>query len=314
MTVLAHTAPLAFRRGQLDALSRTLLASPALYTAEMRECLALRTLARAWAQYREDRAITIGESLIGAENAGERDAFLTLLETALPSRTHELAGAIRRVRSIAIRPLAAEAAATAAIVEASAAELDAVREILASDKLPSDPVLRVGTLVRALRRSADVDTDPLRATASSPCWAVNLLAAASGAPFGLTPLPCPEIVSRRMFRADLDDDARRDAIVENLLEALHETLCEIVRVQRASAAFREEFTGLRGNSRLTDAWLLLFAFDAMTPAQLSRALSCSKPGAKKLLQSLDAEHFAGCGDAFAGYVNRRQFPVAFPSG
>lgn len=110
MSFAPHTAPLAFRRGQLDALARTLLASPALYTPEMRECLALRTLGRTWAQYREDRGITMGESLIGAEIAAERDAFLTLLETALPSRRHELAGAIRRARSVAIRPLAAEAA------------------------------------------------------------------------------------------------------------------------------------------------------------------------------------------------------------
>ena len=312
MSLASHTVPLAFRRGQLDALARTLLASPALYTAEMRECLALRTLGRAWTQYREDRAIASGENLIGAENAAERDAFLTLLETALPSRRHELAGAIRRVRSIAIRPLAAEAAATAAIVEASAPELDAVREILASDKLSVDPVFRVATLVRALRRSADVDTDPLSATASSPCWAVNLLAAIDGAPFGLPPLPCPGVVSRRMFRADLDDEARRVAIVERVLDALHEALCEIVRVQRASAAFREAFDKLRGNSRLYSSWMLLFAFGAMTPAQLARALPCSKPGATKLLQALESEHFAGCGDGFAPFMSRLQFAVAFP--
>lgn len=312
MSLASHTAPLAFRRGQLDALARTWLASPALYTPEMRECLALRTLARAWSQYREDRAISTGENLIGAENAAERDAFLILLETALPSRRHELAGAIRRVRSIAIRPLAAEAAATAAIVDASAVELDAVREILASDKLPHDPVFRLATLIRALRRSADVDVDPLSATATSPCWAINLLAAVDAGAFRLCPLPCPGIVSRRMFRADLDDDARREAIVERVLEALHETLCEIARVPRASAAFRDAFDKLRGNSRLYIAWMLLFALGAMTPAQLARALPCSKPGATKLLQALRAQHFAGGGDEFAAFGSRMQFATAFP--
>lgn len=312
MTPLSHVAPLAFRRGQLDALARSWLASPALYTAEMRDCLALRTLGRAWTQYREDRGITMGESLIGAENAAERDAFLTLLETALPSRRHELVGAIRRVRSIAIRPLAAEAAATAAIVEASKPDLDAVREILASEKLPVDPVFRVATIVRALRRSADVDAGPLTATASSPCWAVNLLAAVDGEPFGLNPLPCPAIVSRRMFRADLDEDVRRDAIVERVLEALHETLCEIVRVQRASEAFRDEFSELRGNSRLYDAWMLLFSWETMTPAQLARALPCSKPGATKLLQRLIEQHFVGRDDGLAPYSSRRHFAIAFP--
>jgi hypothetical protein len=312
MTVLTHVAPLAFRRGQLDALARTLLASPALYTAEMRECLALRTLGRTWAQYREDRGITMGESLIGAENAAERDAFLLLLETALPSRRHELAGAIRRVRTITIRPLAAEAAATAAIVEASAPELDAVRSVLASDKLSSDPVLRLITMVRALRRSADVAADPLGATASSPCWAVNLLGAVDGAPFGLNPLPCPALVARRVFRADVDEDARRDAIVENLLEALHETLCEAVRVQRASSAFGEAITGLRGNSRLYDAWMLLFAFGSMTPAQLARALPCTKAGAAKLLRGLGAHHLAVHHGSGQPFLCRVSFPAAFP--
>lgn len=50
-----HTAAIAFRQGQIDALARTLFGSPALYSAEMRECLALRALVRAWSQYREDR-------------------------------------------------------------------------------------------------------------------------------------------------------------------------------------------------------------------------------------------------------------------
>lgn len=312
MSLALHTAPLAFRRGQLDALGRAWLSCPALYSAEMRACLALRTLGRAWVQYREDRAIATGENLIGAENAAERDAFLFLLETALQSRTHDLVGAIRRVRSIAIRPLAAEAAATAAIVEASAPELDAVREILASDKLPVDPVFRVTTLVRTLRRSADVDTDPLGATATSPCWAVNLLAAVDGAPFGLNPLPCPGIVSRRMFRADVDEDARRDAIVENLLEALHQTLCEIVRVERASRAFREAFDNLRGNSRLYSAWMLLFGFGALTAAQLARALPCTKAGAAKLLRQMQDGHFAAHRGANQAYGCTVNFPIAFP--
>ena len=60
MSLALHTAPLAFRRGQLDALGRAWLSCPALYSAEMRACLALRTLGRAWVQYREDRAIATG--------------------------------------------------------------------------------------------------------------------------------------------------------------------------------------------------------------------------------------------------------------
>src|SRR3546814_14871064 len=76
MPPIAHMNTIAFRQGQIDALARTLLASPALYSAEMRHCLALRTLVRAWSQYREDRAIVTGASVIGAECAAQRDAFL----------------------------------------------------------------------------------------------------------------------------------------------------------------------------------------------------------------------------------------------
>src|SRR3546814_14307755 len=68
----------------------------------MRQCFALRTLVRAWSQYREDRAVMMGENLIGGECAAERDAFLTLLAAALPDPRSDLARAIQRVRQTAI--------------------------------------------------------------------------------------------------------------------------------------------------------------------------------------------------------------------
>ena len=92
-------SPIAENETAADALARTLLASPALYSAEMRHCLALRTLVRAWSQYREDRAIVTGASVIGAECAAQRDAVLSLLAAALPDHRSDVSGAIRRVRS-----------------------------------------------------------------------------------------------------------------------------------------------------------------------------------------------------------------------
>src|SRR3546814_16002035 len=71
-----------------------------------------------------------------------------------------------------------------------------------------------------------------------------------------------------------------------MLDAFHETLCEIGRIPRAAAAFEAAFPALRGNSRLFPAWMLLFAFGALTPAQLARALPCNKEGAGKLLRPL----------------------------
>ncbi len=313
MTLPVHSAAIAFRQGQIDALARTLFASPTLYPAEMRESFALRALQRAWDQYREDRAILTGASVIGAECAAERDAFLALLASILPKPRGDLGQAIARVRQTAIRPLAAEAAATAALVDAGADELARVRDVVMSPNLPADPVARILAIVGRLRRSSDVDGDPLSATARSPCWAVNLLAVAEPALFGLSahPLPCPGLVRRRLFRADRDPDTDRDDVVELLLESFHETLCDIARIPRAAAVFGEAFPALRGNSRLFPAWMLLFALGALTPAQLARALPCTKAGAGKLLRQLRDGQFAVNNGPQEPYGCSRQFPVSF---
>lgn len=313
MSPSPHTVAIAFRQGQIDALARTLFASPALYPAEMRQCFALRTLVRAWSQYREDRAVMMGENLIGGECAAERDAFLTLLAAALPDPRSDLARAIQRVRQTAIRPLAAEAAATAVIVDAGLEELEAGRLVAASPNLPADPAARLLAIVRRLRRSADVDGDPLSATATSPCWAVNLLAVAEPALFGLTPhpLPFPGLVCRRLFRADRDADRDRDDIAVLVLEALHESLCDIARIPRAAAAFGEAFPALREHSRLHSVWMLLFAYGSITPAQLARALPCTKAGAAKLLRQLAGQSFAVTHGRYDPYVCNLRFSVDY---
>jgi hypothetical protein len=174
--------PLAFRLGQVDALASALLASPSLYTPEMRGSLALRWLTRAWAQYRRDRAIDLGEALVGAECTSERNAFLALLEHALPADnvSNPVIGAIRLVRQIAVRPVTAEAAQTAAIVTGSTADLDAVLAALGEKSLPAAPLERLLTLVERFRYSRG-DDEALTATARSPCWAINLAAATRSA-------------------------------------------------------------------------------------------------------------------------------------
>lgn len=306
--------PIAFRLGQIDALARTLLASPALYPAEMRDSLSLRWLVRAWDQYRTDRAISLGPQLIGAECAAERNAFLTLLDRALPTRDHPLAEAIRTVRTLAIRPLASEAAEAAAIVADSWTDLDAVLAVLADSTLPTAPLERLLALVERFRTSHGLDDDALSATARTPCWAVNLAAVARGPAFRLsqTPLPFPGLVQRRLFRADLPTEARRTDAAETLREALHDTACDIARILRAAELFAREFPHQRSHSRLYPAWMLLFALGALTPAQLARALPATKAGAAKLLRQLEARHMADCPGAFAPFSCTITLPVAFP--
>lgn len=314
MKDVADTSPIAFRLGQVDALAKTLLASPALYSAEMRASLALHWLSRAWQQYREDRAITLGPALIGAECAAERNAFLTLIEQALPPREKLLSQAIRTVRKVAIRPMASEVADAEAIVAASTDELDRVLTALAQPKLANAPLERLLALVDGFRYSTGDDANPLSATARTPCWAINLAAAARSDAFRLsdTALPSPGLVQRRLFRADLDPQDRRNGARENLLEALHATACDIVRFPRASEVFAREFLKQRTNSRLYLAWMLLFGLGGLTPAQLARALPATKAGAGKLLRQLETRHLARNQGPFAPFLCTLNIPVAMP--
>jgi hypothetical protein len=305
---------IAFRLGQIDALARTLLAFPALYSPEMRTSLVLRCLGRAWAQYRNDRAITLGASLIGAECAAERNAFLALLEHALPRGEQPLSQAIRLVRAIAIRPLADEAEHADAIVAESAPNLDAVLEALAASSLPADPLHRVLTLVDRFRYSTGDEPDALSATAQTPCWAINLAAVARGDAFRLSEasLPFPGLVQRHLFRADRDRHEQRTHASENLLDALHATACDIADLPRAAAIFAREFPNQRSNSRLYLAWMLLFGLGGLTPAQLARALPATKAGAGKLLRQLGEQHLAQAQGPFAPYTCTLLLTTALP--
>ena len=165
MSSTIDAGPIAFRIGQIDALAKCLLASDTCYSAEMRAALTLHWLSRAWEQYRQDRAITLGASLIGAECMGERNAFLALLEHALPTREKVIAEAIRTVRKIAIRPMASEARETETIVAASLPELGVVLDALGHANLPGDPLERLLGVVERFRYSRGNEPEALTATA-----------------------------------------------------------------------------------------------------------------------------------------------------
>ena len=175
-----NAGPIAFRIGQIDVAAKCLLASHTCYSPKMRDALALHWLSRAWEQYRKDRAIVLGASLIGAQCTGERNAFLALPECALPTREKNIAEAIRTVRKIAIRPMAREARETETIVSASVPELDAVLDALGHAKLPGDPLERLLALVERFLYSSGDEPDAPTATARTPCWAINLAATARG--------------------------------------------------------------------------------------------------------------------------------------
>jgi hypothetical protein len=308
------TIEIAYRAGQIDALARGLLASPVLYPAPLRQYLALRALVRAWAQYREDRAISMGASLIGAECAAERNAFLDLVAHALPEPATALASVVALVRRITIRPLAAETAQAKAICSGGLPTLDAVLQALTTDPLPSAPLERLLTLVDRFRYSSGDIRDALSATARTPCWAINLAALARPDAFALgVPLPCPGLVRRRLFRADSTREEHRALARESLLEAMHDTTCDIARGPRALEAFARSFSSQRSNSRLLPSWLLLFSLGSMSPAQLARALPATKAGAAKLLRQLEAGGLARSQGPRAPFLCAAGLNVAFPA-
>lgn len=116
-----------------------------------------------------------------------------------------------------------------------------------------------------------------------------------------------------MFRADRDRDARRRDIEVALDAALHDTTCDIAMIQRAAFAFKNEFAKQRSHSRLATAWMILVALDALSPAQLARALPATKAGAAKLLRQLVAAQMAHHHGTHEPYVCAIRFAVAFPA-
>lgn len=93
------------------------------------------------------------------------------------------------------------------------------------------------------------------------------------------PLPFPGLVQRRLVRADH----------ESLHHALYATACDLARFPRAADIFAREFPSQPSNSRLNHASMLLFAFGALTPAQLTpaqltNALDATRAGAATLLR------------------------------
>src|SRR5690606_35101376 len=100
-------------------------------------------------------------------------------------------------------------------------------------------------------------------------------------------------------------------ISELILDALYETLCDVARVPRAAAAFAGAFPVLREQSRLHSVWMLLFAYGSITPAQLARALPCTKAGAAKLLRQLAGQSFAVTHGRYEPYVCNLRFSVDY---
>ncbi|MFZ1476655.1 MAG: hypothetical protein WAT18_02825 [Sphingorhabdus sp.] len=284
------------------------------YTPTMRAGLAIRTIVRAWTQYRTDRGISAGAHILDIDGNAQRNAFLSLLSSAIQHTNSPLREAIKTVRSAAVPPIASEAEEAHEIIAASQATLTDVNSALDRPELPRDLLPRSLEIQRLFAYSDSLDEDPLAATAHTPCWAINIAAAAGHAGFhiGDPALPCPGLVQRRLFRADLNPDERRQIGLEIILEALHEALCDIAVQPRTAAVLNREFPNPRSNSRLMQAWMTLCAFGGLTTAQLARALSTTKAGAAKQLSQLTTLQLITPTGKFLPHKPAIQIPIAFP--
>lgn len=145
--------------------------------------------------------------------------------------------------------------------------------------------------------------------------ALNLAATARSPAFhlGRSPLPCPGIAVRALFRADRSAEQHRQAAFESLLDALHHTASDIARLTRVAAIFAQTFPRQRSTSRLSLAWLLLFGLGGLTPTQLARALPATKAGAGKLLRQLEAGRLCTSTGPFEPFVPAVTIAIALPN-
>lgn len=92
------------------------------------------------------------------------------------------------------------------------------------------------------------------------------------------PLPAG-LLSRELFRLDLDPQERRSALYVNWSRAVERELAALVDAHRALARGEAALAGLSKNARARDAWALIIGFVDVRRSQLMRMLDLSRAGA-----------------------------------
>lgn len=110
------------------------------------------------------------------------------------------------------------------------------------------------------------------------CWALNLaLMSQSVQPVGA--MSPPGMVSRRLFRADLEPGEIAAQLVDDAGGAWRSAYGRILRMEQELTRGGGALSSLSRNARARDAWLLVAALSTCTRAQLARALGLSRAGA-----------------------------------
>lgn len=254
-------------------------------TDEITMVFALRQLSRMWHQYRMDRGINHGRTLLSMDNSFEVRVFSRLISELTEWQP------LRKANSIVMGLSPALSPDERRIHDSDLSEsLDVVQEL--TDILMRSPtdLLPFDALGQLIDKCLKLEEKHERGA----CWALNLGCALRADRLGLgdRSTPFPALLRREMFRFDRSKVWRRQALISAIAQSGHDSSQIIFDLYRSLSAFKFEFLSLRRHSRLRSAFSYLSGFGELNPTMLARILGCSEPGARKMLALL-------CGSGFA---------------
>jgi hypothetical protein len=275
-------------------------------SAELRRAAPFATISAAWDTFRRDA----GAGAVGPAHEAKpaplllsedprRDSVLVWLTDHGAAEIAEAAATITRMvgatRRFGARELALLDAARDALAhpvmasgpirtvisgkrETDTVLLETLHAIAgAVDRLRRDVGFREGEGVEA-RHSLPRGT-LRRYVAAEPagCWALNLALLSSSARLGT--LPAPGLVSRVLFRSDLEPEVIAAQLADGARLAWSAAYDRLVRLEPELGRGLNALAHLSRNARTRAAWLLVAELGICTRTQLARALGLSRAGA-----------------------------------
>jgi hypothetical protein len=254
-----------------------------------------------WRQYREDRRLGHGRTLLSADNSYEIRVFLELV--CQLSEWSPLRRAACQIRDASPRLSVAEHQLSAASLEASLELIETLRPIVDRDWSDRGPDEALSLIVHASSKHDELYDDGV-------CWAINLLAAFFTGHIGISrgSLPSPALLRRECFRVDRSENWKLRAISELIAASAASSVNDVREILASVTAFGDAFPALRRHSRLKSAFLALVGIGELSPGRLGSLIGCSEPGARKMLYQLAKARLATPLPSSAGFAALSKAP------
>ncbi len=271
--------------------------------ADLRRASTLAAVSAAWDIFRRDAGA--GDVGPAHENTAaqllltddpRRDAMLLwLVDRGAPpiaEAAATIAAMVAATHRFGTTQLDLLARARDALVDAGSAREPAVINDPDVEDLPAQSLATLAVAIEDLRSDADFvegqGSEVRHAlsngtlshyVAAEPggCWALNLALLTAKVQPSLT-LPSAGLVSRALFRNDLEADEIEPHLIERAGAAHNRTYMTLCRLDGQLSRGTDALVHLSRNSRARDAWLLVAALGACTRTQLRRALGVSRAG------------------------------------